>query len=633
MDTTLLNEILREKRFGEPDCNMIRRAFDIAQKAHDGQKRRSGENYIAHPLKVAHYLAHIGLDAATVSAALLHDTLEDTHVTPEMLTREFGQEVAFLVQGVTKLGAIAYRGNAHTSQSALHIESLKKMFFAMAEDIRVILIKLADRLHNVETLQHLDPESQLRIARETLEIYAPIASRLGMGNLKGQLEDAAFPYVYPEAYRMLAKNVKAKYEDRLRYIERTKPIIARHLGDAGIDIMDIHARAKRYYSLYEKLHRYHMELDKVVDLVAMRIIVPDVKSCYEALGVIHQFYKPLLGRIKDYIAVPKPNGYRSLHTTVFCEKGRVVEIQIRTPEMHEHAENGIAAHWAYGEAGKRRPIVAEQHEVEWVAQLRAIVKNVKTNEGLQNLKIDFFKNRIFVFTPRGEVKDLPDGATPIDFAYAIHTDIGHATASAKVNDRIVPFDHVLKNGDVIEIIKSKTSRPSFGWLKIVKTAQARQNIKAWFKSHDPRAAIADGKELMNKALKKFDASFEKLNKEQMRILLLKYSAKTPDALLTRVSVGDLDPLDVAKTLFKEKTRAPRSKNKAHLRNKTSVHPSIVAIEGQTGMLYKLGRCCNPQQGQVVRGYVTRARGVTVHLASCANIKNADEDRILGAKWS
>ncbi len=499
---SILDKIL-ESRGGSRNSALIEKAFKFAEKAHAGQKRLSGEEYITHPLRVAYFLADLELDSPTIAAGLLHDVLEDTNVTLEEFRKEFGEDVAFLVEGMTKLRKISDAANKaappkagarsdsetrreprHGREESAHrghFNSLKKMFFATAEDIRVILIKLADKYHNMETLKFMSKADQKRIALETLEIYAPIAARLGMGRLKGQLEDLAFPYVYPKEYSWLLKKIKEKFTDRLNYIERTKPIIRRYLKDAGVTIIDLNSRAKHYYSLYQKLKRKDLAIEKIHDLVAMRLIVPDISSCYEALGVIHKHYKPLPGLIKDYIALPKPNGYQSLHTTIFCEKGRLVEIQIRTEGMHDYAENGIAAHWAYSESGKKAPISANAREVQWVAQLKKFLEESRTSEGLANLKIDFFKNRIFAFTPKGDVKDLPEGATPIDFAYAIHTDLGHAVKGAKVNGKMVSLNYELKNGDVVEIIKGKGKKPSFDWLKVVKTAMAKKAINSWLR--------------------------------------------------------------------------------------------------------------------------------------------------------
>ncbi len=576
MSTDILYSIVN--RYSGAERSLIEHAFELAKQAHTGQKRASGEEYISHPVAVANYCAELGMDAATIAAALLHDTVEDTPVTLEHIQKQFGAEIAALVDGVTKLEAVQYLNSTHDRKNHdVHIESLKKMFFAMAEDIRVILIKLADRFHNMETLRYKNREAQERIAHETLEIYAPIAARLGMGYMKGQLEDLAFPYAYPVEHRALLKQVKDTYADRLRYIERTKPVITRHLRDADVSVVNVHSRAKHYWSLYQKMQRYDtQDPDRVTDLVAVRIVVPDIKSCYETLGVIHKHYRPLPGRIKDYIALPKPNGYRSIHTTVFCERGRIVEMQIRTPEMHDHAENGIAAHWAYSESGKRKPIIAKQQETTWIRQLRDFLKDLKSKEGLKSIKIDFFKNRIFAFTPKGDIKDLPEGATPIDFAYTIHSDLGHATAGAKVNGKMVSLDSTLQNGDVVDIVKSKTTHPSLDWLRSVKTAEAKKRIRTWLVAHTPVSAkeeAVDTKVIKNKVISRRTQS----------------------------------------NLYAEKFG--------------------IQIEGQRGLLYKLGKCCSPKASQNVQGYITRAKGVTVHLTSCKNIKSADHQRLLKAEWN
>lgn len=573
----ILEKILSNPSLNETDQALIQKAYNTAELGHRGQKRMSGEDYINHPLYAAYFLSELGMDATTIAACILHDTLEDTNIKPEDIKRDFGQEILFLVEGVTKLGKIEYSPSSLNRKTALeNIASLKKMLFAMAEDIRVILIKLADRYHNMETLRHRPKESQKRIALETLEIYAPIAARLGMGKLKGQLEDMAFPYVYPDEYAWLIKNVKGKYDDRIIYIERTKPIIKRKLTNAGVKVLDLHSRAKHYYSLYNKIKRHTMDPEKVFDLVAMRIIVPDIKSCYEALGVIHRDYKPISGLIKDYIAVPKPNGYQSLHTTIFCEKGRVVELQIRTPDMHEHAENGIAAHWAYSEGGKRKVFKADTKETQWVNQLKQFLQEMRPSEGLTNLKIDFFKNRIFVFTPKGDIKDLPDGATPVDFAYAIHTDLGHSIKGAKTNGKIVPLNHKLKNGDVVEIIKGKIAKPSFDWLKIVKTTEARKKIKGWFAIEEKKLKEAQGIKEEEKEIKK------QINKKVV--------------------------VAITKT-------------------------GIPIIQDQTGLMYKLAKCCNPKVEDKIKGYMTVNQGVSIHTAQCKNIRTTNGNRLLSASWS
>lgn len=456
----------------------IQRAFELAKKAHANQTRQSGEPYLSHPLRAAVTVAKLQIDTPAVEAALLHDVIEDTPLGIEELKQRFGEEVAFLVDGVTKLGRFRYRGVES------EVENMRKMLLATAQDIRVIIVKLADRLDNMRTLDSLEPDKQKRIALETLDIYAPIAYRLGIGDLAGDLEDLAFPYIYPKEHRWLMENVSARYEERQKILESMMPLVKEELSRAGIEPLEIHSRAKHYYSLYKKLLRYDMNLAKIYDLVAMRIIVADIAECYRALGAIHAAWKPLPGHIKDYIALPKPNGYRSLHTTVFGPQGEILEIQIRTPEMHQEAERGIAAHWAYSEqkGGKayleRTAIIAPRKELAWVAQLSNWQKEFKgSREFMESLKIDFFKDRIFVLTPKGEAIDLPDGATPVDFAYHIHSDIGNQCSGARVNGKIVPLDIRLKSGDVVEILTQKNKKPSEQWLEFVKTSFAKNKIR------------------------------------------------------------------------------------------------------------------------------------------------------------
>lgn len=629
-----IRAITEQKHLSAADKAFILHAHAVAKRAHDGRKRASGDDYITHPIAVAATVAAFGFDAPTIAAALLHDVLEDTPFTKDEMTEQFGKEVSFLVDGVTKLKAITYRGSGPRKKRDPQIESLKKMFLAMADDIRVIIIKLADRLHNMQTLEYKDTAKRTQKARETLEIYAPIADRLGMGRLKGELEDLAFPYAYPDEYGWLKRNVKGKYEQRLRYIERTAPVVKLMLTKAGVRVQDIHARAKRKWSLFKKLQRYEMDPDKVMDLVALRIMVPEMKDCYEALGVIHATYKPLPGRVKDYIAVPKPNGYQSLHTTVFCEKGRIAEIQIRTHDMHEHAENGIAAHWLYKERqrGPKAALAAAEREVAWMDRLRTYFKDLRTSSDLGGLKTDFLHDRIYVFTPNGDVKDLPATATPIDFAYAIHSDLGHGITSAQVNDRIVPLNHALKSGDVVKIIKRKNGKPSWDWLKFVQTSEARKHIRSWFKRNDPTIAIADGKKVVNRELARADTSLEKLSRTQINVLLAVYSEKKLDDLLTTVSMGGIDPADIIRKLFPDAYRAPRKR-----RRKRTVVSDVpvgqLTIGGQVGLGHRIGKCCSPSAGQAVVGYITRAQGVTVHATGCANLKSADDERLLEAVWN
>ena len=467
----------------EKDHELITRAFEFAQRAHQGQRRESGEPYITHPLAAAALLADLKLDSAAIAACLMHDVLEDTRVTEEEMEKEFGQEITFLVKGVTKLSHLNYQGepDSKTKQN-LKSASLRKMLFAMAEDIRVILIKLADRYHNISTLGSKSPESRKKIALETLEIYAPIAERLGMGQIKGDLEDMAFAHAFPKKYEWLMGQVREKYTDRQKYIEKIQPLIIQKLSENQVRILDSHARAKRHYSLYKKFQKVG-DLSRIYDLVALRIILPDISSCYSALGMIHHHYKPVPGLIKDYIAMPKLNGYRSIHTTVFTDEGYLVEIQLRTPEMHEYAENGIAAHWSYNESNKNKKHAANIKEAQWVAELKKWLQDSDNQELYQSLRTNFFSDRVFVLTPKGEVKDLPEGSTPLDFAYAVHTDLGHSAKGARVNGKMVPFDYRLRNGQIVEIIRGKIKKPSQDWARFVKSSEARRRIQSWFKSN------------------------------------------------------------------------------------------------------------------------------------------------------
>lgn len=490
-----IDELLQKIKSYNPnaDFDLIRLAYDYAERAHAGQKRLSGRPYIEHPLATAFNLAEMKLDQNVIIAGLLHDVPEETNPeNPEAVLKDikhnFGEEIAFLVRGITKLGKIKYRGMER------YLENLRKMFIAMAEDVRVILIKFADRLHNLETLEFLPPKKQKRIALETLEIYAPIANRLGMGEIKGKLEDASFKYLYPKEYEQLKKEVTPKYKEKEEYLKKIKIKLLKaimrsplsyDLGSQSpsqdkprrIKIYSIHGRTKRLWSLYKKLkQRGHEDLSKIYDLVALRVITESIAECYAILGIIHQLWKPLKGRIKDYIAQPKPNGYQSLHTTVFCDDGEIVEFQIRTKKMHEEAEYGIAAHWYYEEQGSSKPL---KDNLKWVNQLTKWKKEFEENKQyLETLKIDVFQNRIFVFTPKGDVIDLPENSTPVDFAYALHTDLGNKCVGAKVNEQLVSLDTKLQSGDMVEILIQKNKKPSESWLQFVKTSTARKKIKA-----------------------------------------------------------------------------------------------------------------------------------------------------------
>lgn len=480
--------------------DLVRRAHAFSKNAHKGQKRQNGEPYFNHCVSAASSVSEWGLDEVSVAAALLHDVSEDTQIPIESIKKEFGEEVAFLVDGVTKISRIKYRG------VEVEVENLRKMILALSKDLRVVLIKLADRLHNVRTLDALPPPKQKRIALETMEIYAPLAYRLGMQKLSGELEDLSFKYIYPQEYGWLIKNVRDRYEEREKYLDRAKPTLLSELKKAGIVPLVLESRAKRYASLYKKLLRYDMDIEKIYDLVAMRIIMKNVADCYAALGIVHNLWPPLPGRIKDYIALPKPNGYRSLHTTVFCIENKIIEIQLRTKEMHTENENGIAAHWAYENIKGSKKYTArfasfaDKKELAWVNQLTAWQSSYQSDpdDFLESLKVDFFKDRIFAVTPRGKVIDLPVGATPVDFAYQIHSDIGNECVGARVNGRIASLNYALRSGDIVEILTQKNKKPSVSWLDFVKTSTAEHHIKL----HLKKTKFVNTKEWKNSRTKK-----------------------------------------------------------------------------------------------------------------------------------
>lgn len=630
---SFLETLHRARRFGDEERERIVHAFAIAQRAHAMQTRKSGEPYLSHPIAIAQHLATLGMDAATIAAALLHDVLEDTATDQAEIARACGNDVLFLVQGVTKLSHLPFAPRTTAEAHDAYVASFKNLVFAMAEDLRVIIIKLADRRHNLMTLDALPEEDRQRIARETIEIYAPIASRLGMGTMRGELEDLAFPYAYPEAHAHLSSLVHETYDDRLAYTKRITPIVARTLDLAGVRVRDIHARAKHTWSLYQKMQRDGLTtLDTIFDLVALRVIVDSIPACYEALGAIHARYKPLPGRIKDYIALPKPNGYRSLHTTVFCEEGRVTEIQIRTPDMHAHAEHGIAAHWAYSESGKVRGFTADTNHAAWVASLRDTLKDIKTSSGMARATSDFLKNRMYVFTPQGDVKDLPEGSTPVDFAYAVHTNLGHAIVGAKINGAIAPLSASLHNGDVVEVLKSKTQKPSFDWLAFVRTSHARQSIQSWFKNNDPRTMIANGKALLAKELRRIGIAWDSIPRATIVQMIHTYSARTTDGLLSRISVGDVSASEVVKKFFPE-ARTPRKQQKRKKSTKAPQRTQALIVAHDPTLPWRIGKCCAPEQPERIIGYITRGKGITVHARTCTNAQTAPKERLVSAKWN
>lgn len=639
----LLRQILQQTSNPE----LISRAFAFAKEAHRGQKRLSGEDYINHPLATAVTLSEMRLDPATVTAALLHDVPDDTPRTIEDIEREFGKEIAFLVNGVSKLGQLRLPKEDLRVKPVqtrietpvdLESENLRKMFLAMAEDLRVILIKLADRLHNLQTLNVLPPQRQQRIALETMEILAPIANRLGIGEIKGQLEDLAFPYLYPKEFSWLMDNVKTKYEERKKYIEQIKPVLYDMLRKENVQVIDIHARAKHYWSLYQKLLRDDMNLERIYDLVALRVLVDTTENCYRTLGIIHQHWKPLPGLIKDYIAFPKPNNYRSLHTTCFCLDGKITEIQIKTPEMHQEAEYGIAAHWAYKERLNLES-KALRRKFSWVAQLREWQKQrINPEEFWEGLKIDFFKNRIFALTPKGDVIDLPEGATPVDFAYAVHTDLGNKCSGAKVNGKLVQLSSRLANGDVVEILTEKNKTPSRDWLDFVKTNAAKSRIKEWLKKESRPENFRRGLSLLNQTFQQLKGiTFSGLPEEKKQAILHKLNYKDVNRLVLAVGEGEIGAKTVLKSIFSEDEwlTAPAQKVKIRIPKSEVARGKNVLLAGQTGLAVYFAKCCLPQPNDAILGYIAKTRGAAIHKQDCQNLLIAKQkwpQKIVNAEW-
>lgn len=625
----------------EASVTTIQSAYAFAKQAHGTQTRASGDPYIIHPTEVACTLAEMKLDAATLITGLLHDTVEDTPVTSIELESKFGKEISELVDGVTKLSKITFR-----TQEEKQAENFRKMIVAMAKDIRVIIVKLADRLNNMRTLAPLPEQKQKVIARETLDIYAPLANRLGMGGIKIELEDLCLRFLHPDVYYRLADRISLKKDERDRLIEQLSQILTERLRDYDI-VASVSGRAKHFYSIYKKMERRNVDLDEVHDLIAFRIFVDNITECYKSLGVIHSFFKPVPGRFKDYIAMPKANNYQSLHTTVIAPEGDRIEIQIRTHEMHQVAERGIAAHWAYkeGRFGKESP-----DRVDWVARLLEWQKDLSDpNEFLETVKLDLFSEDVFVFTPNGEVKQLPYSATPIDFAYAVHTDVGHHCVSAKVNGRMVPLKHKLKSGDTIEIITSPHQAPSKDWLKVAATSRARTKIRAFITLKERERAQESGRNILEKGLKRFDTTITRMDRSG---LLLKasqhFGCRTPEELYVAVGYGRVDLEQIIPLLIsrEELERAnasidtPESKLEESILKKIfrsasrrSEARNVIRVEGLHDVLIRFAKCCNPLPGESIVGFVTRGRGVTIHAANCKKALDLDNERRVDVAWN
>ena len=654
----LYQELIKrvQKYHPSDDISMIAKAYKVAGEAHKNQFRKSGEPYIIHPLNVALILADLEMDKETIVAGLLHDVVEDTVMTEEDLIREFGEDVALLVDGVTKLEKLPLSGNGEQSDAKLEMqaENLRKMFLAMAKDIRVILIKLADRLHNMRTLKYKNPESQQRIAKETLEIYCPIAQRLGISKIKTELDDLSLKYLEPEVYYDLVDKIAVRKSVREKYIQSIVDEVSEHIANAGIKAK-VDGRVKHFFSIYKKMKNQNKTLDQIYDLFAVRIIVDTVKDCYAALGVIHEMYKPIPGRFKDYIAMPKPNMYQSLHTTLIGTNGQPFEIQIRTFEMHKAAEYGIAAHWKYKEASDGKKVETQEEEkLAWLRQILEWQRDMSDNREFMNLlknDLDLFSDSVYCFTPTGEVKNLPAGSTPIDFAYSIHSAVGNKMVGARVNGRLVTIDYEIKNGDRIEIITSQNSKgPSRDWLNLVKSTQAKNKINQWFKNELKEDNIIKGRELLQSYCKTKSINLSSLLKQSyMEAVMRKYGFRDWDSVLAAIGHGALKEGQIVNKLHelydrehkKELTNEEVLANIAantdtlplmHARTKSK---SGIVVKGIADLSVRFSKCCSPVPGDEIVGFVTRGRGISIHRTDCINIINLPEierARLIDAEW-
>lgn len=625
------------------DLKLIKKAYNYAYSHHGDQKRRSGEPYIIHPIQVAYILSSLGLDDATICAALMHDLVEDTEVTVEDISNDFSPEIAEMVNGVTKLGKINY-----VSQEEQQVENYRKMFLAMGKDIRVILIKLADRLHNMRTLKFLTRDRQIANAKETLDLYAPLANRLGVYSIKWELEDLSFKYLYPEDYREIVEGINKKREERLKFIDEIMDQIRTQLKKNHI-VAEVTGRAKHLYSIYRKMQRDNKNLDQIYDLFALRILVNSVKDCYAALGIVHELFTPMPGRFKDYISVPKPNMYQSLHTTLIGPNGTPFEVQIRTYNMHRIAEFGIAAHWAYKEQsflkGKKENVVVNEDKLAWLRESLEWQKDMQDpQEFLSTLKTELFEDEVYVFTPKGEIKTLPKGSTPIDFAYMIHAEIGNKMVGAKINSKMMPIITKLNNGDIVDILTNENSKgPSRDWLKFVKSTQAKTKIQQWFKKHERQENIEKGKTLIEKEIKRIGMPYDELFTEKYYMpAFQKYSFKTPDDMFAAVGFGSIGAGKIITRMLEEYRKFNQEKQtvlekkieELSEQKRNNASKTGVIVKGIDNCLVKLSKCCNPVQGDDIIGYITRGRGVTVHRKDCKNVKDLlkDEGRIIECSW-
>ena len=641
----LINSVL--KYHPSTDISMIEKSYKVASEAHEGQKRKSGEPYIIHPLCVAIILADLELDKETIVAGLLHDAVEDTWMTYEEVEKEFGSEVALLVDGVTKLGQLSYSADKVEVQA----ENLRKMFLAMAKDIRVILIKLADRLHNMRTLQYMRPEKQQEKARETMDIYAPIAMRLGISKIKVELDDLSLKYLKPDVYYDLVHKVALRKSEREQFVGAIVKEVKKHMDDANIKAQ-VDGRVKHFFSIYKKMVNQDKTIDQIYDLFAVRILVDTVKDCYAALGVIHEMYKPIPGRFKDYIAMPKPNMYQSLHTTLIGPNGQPFEIQIRTYEMHRTAEYGIAAHWKYKESsdGKAPVGKSEEEKLNWLRQILEWQRDMSDNKEFMSLlknDLDLFADSVYCFTPQGDVKTLPSGSTPVDFAYSVHSAVGNKMVGARVNGKLVPIEYEIKNGDRIEIITSQNSQgPSRDWLKLVKSTQAKNKINQWFKKELKEDNILKGKEMLAQYARAKGFKITNYTKTQyLEAVLRKYGFRDWDSVLAAIGHGGLKEGQV----FNKLVEAYDKENKKNLTDEQVLEAasetqeklhiakskSGIVVKGIHDVAVRFSKCCNPIPGDEIVGFVTRGRGITIHRTDCVNVLNmseTDRTRLIEAEW-
>ena len=638
LTVTRFRDLLRKIRSYRPndDLTLVKKAYEFSSRHHQGQTRASGEPYLVHPVEVASVLADMRLDTTAIASGLLHDAVEDTSVTVDDIRAEFGEQVAHIVEGVTKISKIDF-----ASREEAQAESVRKMVLAMVDDIRVVLIKLADRLHNMRTLQHLTPERQIKIARETLEIYAPIAHRLGMGKIRGELEDLSFQYVDPIAYNQVKDAIESRRKEGEAFMAQIQGVIEQKLKDNNIQAV-VDGRIKRIYSIHQKLVRQHISVDQIYDMMALRIVTQSVNDCYAVLGLIHNQWRPVPGRIKDMIAMPRPNLYQSLHTTVMAENGHAFEVQIRTEEMHKMAEEGIAAHWKY----KDGPISArDEKRLAWLRQVVEWQREVPDpNEFLSTLKIDLYPEEVYTFTPKGKIVILPREATPVDFAYNIHSEVGNTCTGAKVNGRIAQLKYKLRSGDIVEILTQPGHHPNRDWLGFVKSPRARQKIKHWLNIHQRERAIEIGKKLIEKEARKYRISMKDISEAELTKVAAENGLGRPDDLLAGIGYGKFSSRSILARLVPASAANPVSGADAEepsdsgigsvMRRVFGGDTTAIKVKGHNDLLVYRARCCNPIRGEEIVGYVTRGKGVAVHSKSCANVENLmfEPERRIAVEW-